>query len=186
MNYLNYLLKGFGYRSSDDFLTTTFKMMYIKNGEILIALSFTLGLLRELIQDALGLDILVVFVLVLLIVAEWWTGLRADILKRKRKFKSRKFGRMILKIGVYVFILFMLNILATKTEHLSFDGFELNPFKAIFYIMFVAIVFQLLISYLENLAVLGYTEARGLAGVVLRKYNKWFEFDGEKDGDNIE
>lgn len=183
MKFINYLLKGFGFLNFDDFKTTTFKLLYQKNGDVVLSFSVFLGLLREIIENALGLDIFVVFVFVLLIIAEWQTGLKADILKRQKKFKSRKFGRMILKIGVYIFILFMLNILSSKTTHLDFDGFELNPFRAVYYIVFVAIIMQLIISYFENLGVLGYSEAKGIAGIVLRKYNKWFEFDGEKDGD---
>jgi hypothetical protein len=39
-------------------------------------------------------------------------------------------------------------------------------------VVMVAIVFQLVISYLENLGNLGYKEAKGIAGIVLRRYNK--------------
>lgn len=183
MKHLNYLLKGFGFLNFEDFKTTTFKLMYIKNGEILISFSVLFGMIRETIEGLMGLDIVVIFALSMLIIAEWQTGLKADILKRKQKFRSRKFGRMILKIGVYFFILFILNVFSSKTSHLDFDGFELNPFRAVYYIVFVAIIMQLIISYFENLGVLGYSEAKGIAGIVLRKYNKWFEFDGEKDGD---
>ena len=183
MKELNYILRGFGYLNLQDFKTTTFKVFYMKNNETVLTISVFFGLLREFIENALGLDIFVVFVLVLLIIAEWQTGLKADILKRGEKFQSRKFGRMILKIGVYIFVLYMLNTLSERTVHLSFEGFSLNPFRAVYYIVFVAIIMQLIISYFENLGVLGYSEAKGIAGIVLRKYNKWFEFDGEKNGD---
>ena len=92
---------------------------------------------------------------------------------------------MILKIGVYVGILFMLFTFANKTKTIDFIGFDVNPLGWLYYAVFVGITFQLVISYFENLGNLGYKEAKGLAGIVLRRFNKWFEFDGEKDGDNF-
>ena len=63
-------------------------------------------------------------------------------------------------------------------------GLEINPFEWLYYVFFTGVIFQLIISYLENLASLGYNEAKGIIGIILRKYNKWFEFDGTKNADN--
>ena len=90
---------------------------------------------------------------------------------------------MILKIGVYITIITLLHNFAQSTKRIAFEGFEINPFGWVFYVIVVAITFQTLISYLENLGNLGYKEAKGIAGIVLRKYNKWFEFDGNQNGD---
>ena len=80
---------------------------------------------------------------------------------------------MILKIGVYINILFLLHTLASRTKTLSLgDSFEINPFMWLYYTVFTAIILQLVISYLENLGSLGYKEAKGLVGIILRKYNK--------------
>lgn len=185
MKHINYLLQGFGYENLTDFHTTIFKAFYIPNYQIIILMTITLGTIREFIENLMGLDIFVLIGFVFLIVAEWQTGVKADMIKRKQKFQSRKVGRMILKIGVYNAILFILYIFSSKTKTLDFVGFEVNPMSWLYYMVFVMIIFQLVISYFENLGVLGYKEAGGISGMILRKYNKWFEFDGEKDGDNF-
>lgn len=185
MKLFNYILQGFGYEHYHDFQTTLLKAFYIHNYKILILATITLGTIREFIEGLMGLDIVVLAGFVFLIIAEWQTGIRADMVKRNAKFRSRKMGRMILKIGVYNAILFLLYNFAIKTKSLDFIGFEFNPMGWLYYVVFVAIIFQLIISYFENLGVLGYKEAGGIAGIILRKYNKWFEFDGEKDGDNF-
>ncbi len=149
----------------------------------MLSVSITFGTVREFIEVSFGLDILVLACFVLLIIAEWHTGIKVDMKKRGNKFQSRKFGRMILKVGTYITILFILSTFASKTKSLDFIGFEFNPLGWLYYIFFTAIIFLLTISWLENLAHLGYKEAKGLVGIILRKSNKWFEFDGEKDGD---
>lgn len=180
---IDYKLQGFGYFDLHDFYTTLIKTTTPKLLVLMSVTSITLGAIREFIEKAMGLDILVLGVFVFLIIAEWQTGIKADMKKRNSKFQSRKMGRMILKIGVYNGILLMLYTFASKTKSLDFVGFEVNPLAWLYYAVFIGIIFQLVISYLENLGVLGYSEAKGLAGIVLRKYNKWFDFDGEKDGD---
>lgn len=185
MKLVTYLLQGFGYKHFHDFQTTIFKAFYIENYKLVIFITVTLGTIREFIESLMGLDIIVLLGFVFLIVAEWQTGIKADMLKRNQKFKSRKVARMILKIGVYIAILWVLYSFASKTQGIEFIGFEINPIGWLYYIVFVSIIFQLVISYFENLGVLGYREAGGIAGIILRKYNKWFEFDGTKDGDNF-
>lgn len=188
MKAVNYIVQGFGYLDFNDFQTTIFKVWY--TGSIKLFLTFSissisLGTFRELVKVSTGLDLLFWGAFVFLIIAEWQTGMKVDMLKRGNKFQSRKFGRMLLKIGVYFAILAMLFTFSVQTKTWEFIGFEINPIGWLYYVVIVAIVFQLFISWLENLGNLGYREARGIAGIVLRKYNKWFEFDGTKDGDNF-
>lgn len=185
MKLINYILQGFGYLDVQDFQTTAFKMFYFGNLKAFIAISLTLGTIREFIITSTGLDVIFWCVFVFLIIAEWQTGMKVDMIKRGNKFQSRKFGRMVLKIGVYIAILLALFALSETTKHKSFIGFDVNPLGWLYYVVMVAIVFQLVISYLENLGNLGYKEARGIAGIVLRKYNKWFEFEGDQNGDNF-
>lgn len=184
--FANYLLQGFGYRTIHDFMTTVFKGFYLFDLKIYLAVSIGLGTIREFIVVSSGLDIVFWIAFVFLILAEWQTGIKVDLIKRNKKFESRKFGRMILKISVYISIFVMLNQFALSTKKLVFEGFELNPFGWLFYVVVTAITFQILISYLENLGNLGYREAKGIAGIVLKKYDKWFEFSGESNGDKIE
>ena len=183
MKFINYILQGFGYQNLSDFTHTVFKFAYVYDLKMFLTVSIALGTVREFLVLSTGLDIVFWLAFTFLIIAEWQTGLKVDMLKRGQKFQSRKFGRMILKIGVYITIITLLHNFAQSTKRIAFEGFEINPFGWVFYVIVVAITFQTLISYLENLGNLGYKEAKGIAGIVLRKYNKWFEFDGNQNGD---
>lgn len=184
MKNLNYLLNGFGYDNLHDFITTIFKIFYVpKSAFFCIATASTvLGTLRSFMKASIGLDFIVFVAFVFLIVAEFQTGVKVSI-QKKHRVQSRKIGRMILKIGVYVLMLFILNSFKSGFEVPDIMGFEMNPFVWIYFIVFTLIVMQLFISWLENLSSLGYSEANGVLGAILRKYNKWFEFDGTKNGD---
>lgn len=184
MRNLDYILKGFGYDNLTDFKTTVFKIYYLNCANCLGILASIAGSVRMFLEQSLGLDILVTGVFVMLIIFEMQTGIKASVIKNNQKVRSRKIGRMLLKIGVYICILFMLHTLASRMKFPQPFELDLNPFMWLYYTFFIVIVFQLFLSYLENLSTLGYAEARGLIGVILRKYNKWFEFDGSKDADN--
>jgi hypothetical protein len=185
MKAINYFLKGFGFENVHDFLSTTFKIFYIGKLKITIPIIITLGTLREFIEVSLGLNLMAIVAFVWLIIAEFQTGVRASLKKKDERIQSRKIGRMFLKIGVYLQILWLLNSFSKNVESKEIAGFEINPFDWLYYIFLIGVIFQMVVSYLENLSSLGYREAKGILGVVLRKFNKWFEFDGTKDADNF-
>ncbi len=179
----NFLVKAFGYEGWPDFLSTTFKLCYVDKaaGTAVVSLSAALGTIRTFSENFLGLDILVVMAIVFLIIAEFQTGVKVAMKKNKERFRSNPVGRMILKIGVYFFILFELHIFASRMKNPEILGLDVNPFKWVYWIVLVMIIGQFVISYFENLSSLGYNEARGPLGMMLRKYNQWFEFDGSKN-----
>ena len=185
MKTLTYLIKGFGFVDIEDFKTSVFKIFYVDKSSWYLLLTAILGTIRNFIETSTGLDIAVYGALVFLISAEVQSGVKVSIVKKNERIQSRKIGRMILKIGIYSSILYVLYTFATGFPAPSVLGFEVNPFQWLYYVVFTGIVFQLVISWLENLASLGYNEARGIVGVILRKYNQWFEFDGTKNADKI-
>jgi hypothetical protein len=144
------------------------------------------GLLKVMLPEVIGFDWIVLSAFVFLIAAEFQTGLKVSRRIRKERFKSRPFTRMIVKIGVYASILIVLNQFAKKIDAPDIMGISLNPFVWLYYTVLIAIVFQLLISWLENLGMLGYKETRTIAGFILRKFNAWFEFDGSKNNTDNE
>lgn len=186
MKSINYILKGFGYDGPTDFYTTVFKVFYLEKANWVLVFTAVLGTLRTLTKDFLGLDATVFFAFIFLICAEIWSGTKVSVTIKGERVQSRKIGRMILKIGVFASILFVLHTFASKMVAPTVLGLEVNPYEWLYYVVFTGIVFQLIISWLENLAALGYSEARGLVGVILRKFNKWFEFDGSKNPDKNE
>lgn len=181
MNYLTYLLKGFGYKDWTDFSSTVFKLLYMKSAAKWLSLAAVLGTARTLVDNLFGLDIIVFVAFVFLICAEFFSGVKAARKVDGERFKSRKMGRMFLKIGVYITIVAVLHAFKRQVEIPDLFGLELNPFTWIYYMVFIGIVLQLLISWFENLGRLGYKETQTLAGFILRKFNRWFEFDGTKD-----
>lgn len=176
MDNIRYMLKGFGFKSINEYVLSVFKPDATR-----IAASAALGALRLFVKGYTGLDFAVFLSFLVLIIAEFQTGLKVSMQVKGERFKSRKFGRMILKIGTYVMIVSLLHAFASKMAMPSILGFEVNPFMWLYYSVFIAIVFQLFISWMENLGCLGYKESKTIAGFVLRKFNKWFEFDGTKD-----
>jgi len=182
---LTYIFQGFGFKDTSDFMESTFTaVLNPAFKKTVLTTSAILATFITWLENTTGLDILVLSAFVYLIIAEFQTGLKVAMLRKGEKFKSRKFGRMIIKIGVYVMMIIGLHIFAERFTIPNLLGFEVSPFIWLFYCVFIMIVFQLLISYLENLSGLGYKEMKGIVGFILRKYNKWFEFDGTKDGDN--
>lgn len=179
INALTYLLQGFGYKGLEDFRTTVFKLLTL-DSKLWVLLCSIGATIQLAVHRYTGLDTIVFAAFVALIIAEYVSGIKASYIKGER-FKSRKFGRMILKIGIYVLILSILHVFAQHVRVPVFRGIEINPFVWLYYFVLVAIVFQLLISWLENLGAMGYKETRTIAGMILRKFNSWFEFDGTKD-----
>jgi hypothetical protein len=179
---INYIIKGFGYDSIADYKRSMYGLFFNgKQIEVkLLLLSFP-GLIRMFVKDAIGFDLPVLFAFVFLIVAEFQTGVKVAKLKRGERFRSRPVGRMIIKIGTYIAILWCLNTFSKGIDAPDIMGVGLNPLTWLYYVALFFIIFQLLISWFENLGSLGYKEAGGLVGYLLRKFNKWFEFDGTKD-----
>jgi hypothetical protein len=177
MDRIKYLLNGFGYADLTDLYNSTFRLHCAPNFSLWACVCTIAGI----ILDVTGLEAPALLSLVVLLVAEFYTGVKVSIVKRGERFKSRKCGRMILKICIYVLILSVLNIFSNTIHAPDFIGVSINPFRWLYYSVLTAIIFQLVVSWMENLGALGYRETKTIAGFVLRKLNKWFEFDGTKN-----
>lgn len=184
MKVLNYILNGFGYDNANDFKRSCCGIiLQSSKADITVIVVSALGAVRIFLNDFIGFDLPVFASFVFLIAAEFWTGVKVSRIVYSEKFKSRKFGRMLLKIGTYVTIISILNQFSKNVDAPDVMGVSLNPFTWLYYTVFIAIVFQLLVSWLENLGALGYKETKTIAGFILRKFNTWFEFDGSKNNE---
>ncbi|CAA0153111.1 Holin [Tenacibaculum maritimum] len=172
MKRVNFLLDGFGFTNLIDFKTSTFGFITTN----VIKWSTALALVKTLF----GVDWLFFLAYVCLIGFEWWSGVQASF-KKGQEHESRKLGRMILKIGVYSGLLFILNSFKSTTEMPSIEGFELNPFSWLYWIVLFVIIWQLLISVLENLHVLEFKWASKLITVINFKVHKKLGLDEESD-----
>ena len=180
MKNINYILEGFGFKSTTDLRLSLFG--YIMKSDIL-AITGILASARSLFQNVIGVDVIVVAAFVSLVFLETYTGIKVSFKVDKVRFKSRIFGRMLLKVFIYITMLAILNVMA-GIEMPELFGLNVNPFRWLYYMIFTGIVMQLIISCFENLGKLGYKEAKGLTGFILRTFNKWFEFDGSKNNND--
>ena len=165
---LNYILQGFGFRDSKDFLHSsfghTFSMLFIKMDVILSFLFATVHFL-------FGFNHLFLTAYVVLLVFEWITGVQASR-KRGEKHESRKFRRMLLKIATYLVPIYILHTFSANVEFPSLGGFEFDPFHWLYWIVLV-------VSLLENLECLGFRFAKVLLKIINKKFYKTFELEDD-------
>lgn len=170
------LLKSLGFDSVQDFVHSTFRLLESDNYKAWSVASAIGGLITFLT----GLKSYVLFFFVVLIIFEFWTGLRVSMKIRKQKIQSRKMWRMFIKICIYVFLLTIINGLSKQVDVPKIGGFEMNPLVWLYYAVFVGIIFQLVVSVLENLANLGYKETSKLIGPIIRKTSSFIDYDNKQ------
>lgn len=172
MKTIEFLLKGFGFDNVIDFKTSTFGFITEK----VIAYSSLLALVKTLF----GVDWLFFTGYTCLIGLEWYTGVQASF-KKGQKHTSRKLGRMILKISIYSGLLFILNSFQSRTNMPTVFDFEINPFSWLYWIVLFVIIWQLLISVLENLETLGFRWAKKVIQIINLKVNKKLGLENDQD-----
>lgn len=177
IEHLDFQWKAYGFTDSMDFLQSTFHVSSIK---MIILSSITLGTLATKFESVMGIEPAVYMVFVILIAVEFWTGIKAS-LKAGKKIQSRKWGRMIIKIGIYSTMLGCINILSNSVGNIDLKFFQTNIYEWLYYIVFNMVVIQLIMSIFENLTKLGYKETSKIFKVVSQKFEKWFELDKVDD-----
>ena len=170
---LNYILQGFGFKNTQDFLQSTFGHL---NSLSIIKMDIILSFLFASVHFLFGFNHLFLTAFVVLLVFEWITGVQASR-KRGEKHESRKFGRMLLKIAIYLVIIYILHTLSANADFPSVAGFEFDPFHWLYWIVLIGIIWQLVVSLLENLDGLGFRFAKVLLKIINKKFYKTFELD---------
>ncbi len=165
MKTINYILEGFGFKNWLDFKVSTFGFIQ----PLTISVATITGAIVSFVEHFFGFSYWFLIGYVVLIGGEWTTGVLASR-KRKEKHESRKLGRMLLKIGVYSFIIFIPNTFQRESQFPVAFGYELDPFIWLYWIVILVIIWQLFISVLENLEQLKFR----FAGVLLKVINKKF------------
>ena len=176
MKTINYILQGFGFKSLQDFLQSTFGFI---NSSLFIKMDIILALVFSTVSFLFGFNHLFLIAYVALLIFEWFTGIQAAK-KRGEKHESRKFGRMLLKIATYLVPIYILNTFAKNTEFPILFDFELNPFHWLYWVVLLGIVWQLFVSLLENLNALGYRYAEVLLKIINKKFYDTFDIDDDK------
>lgn len=171
MKHINYFLEGFGFKNVADYYSSTFGFMIKPE---VISWSIFVGYLSAFLKQYLGFPLIVFSAFVVLNLLEFRTGVKASK-KKGQKVESRKMGRMFLKVGTYLLIIWMLHSFQTGLKFPSILDFEMDPFIVLYWSFLAGVIYQLFKSLLENLIALGYEEAKGVLGYIVRKYNKFFD-----------
>ncbi|WP_166964591.1 phage holin family protein [Yeosuana marina] len=171
MKTLNFLFNGFGFENLNDFKISTFGYMI---GTKVITWSLIIGIVESFFQNYFGIPLLVLGAFVLLNILEFNTGIAVSK-KNKQIIQSRKMGRMFLKVGVYLTILFILQSFKMGLHFPKVMDYEIDPFILLYWSFLSGVIYQLFKSLLENLEGLGYQEATGILGYITRKFGTNFK-----------
>lgn len=175
MRTINYILQGFGFKNSSDFLNSTFGFI---NSSSIIKMDLVLAFIFSTVSFLFGFNHLFLIAFVILLGFEWWTGIRAS-LRRGEKHESRKFGRMMLKIATYLTPIYILNTFSANASFPVVMGYEVDPFTWLYWAYIIAVIWQLFVSLLENYDYLGYGFAKVLLKIINKKFYKTFELEDE-------
>lgn len=174
MRMINYFLKGFGFATLDEFLKSAFGFIYTSTS--IIKIDLIVAFIFSTVSFLFGFNHLFLIAYVMLLVSEWYTGVQASM-KRGERHESRKFGRMILKIATYLVPIYILNTFAKNADFIKILDMELDPFAWLYWAVLLGIIWQLLVSLLENLDSLGVRYAKTLIRIINKKFYKQFELD---------
>lgn len=128
----------------------------------------------------LGFNHIFFYAFCLLGVVEYWTGIKASF-RRGELHESKKLGRMLLKMATYATLLHILNLMNQNITFPEISGFELDPFSWMYWAALIAIIWQLLVSVLENLDTLGFSVAKVLLKIINKKFYKQFDIEENED-----
>lgn len=168
MKHLNFIIQAFGFMSIDNFKVSAFGFMSVK--------IFQISFLAALLNTVFGVNHLFLIAYSGLIIFEWITGVKAS-LRRGEKHESRKLGRMILKVLVYSVPIAILNTMSKNADFPTIQGYELDPFLWLYWTVLIVIIWQLVVSLLENLNDLGFKWAKILLKIINKKFYKKFDID---------
>lgn len=173
MKTLNYILQGFGFMNWTDYKTSSFGFMTEK----VISMAAIGAVITSFTTELFGITPFFCIAYVVLILFEWQTGVKAS-LKRGEKHESRKLGRMILKIATYSIPVYVLNTFQKEVVFPVVLGYEIDPFVWLYWTVLLVIIWQLLVSLLENLEQLGYRYPTVLLKIINKRFYSHFDIDG--------
>ncbi len=178
MKTIDFILKGFGFENLQDFKVSAFG--FVLTSKITKVTAF-LALVASFLHDLLGVKPMFLGAYCVLIIFEWYTGIKASY-KQGKPHQSRKMGRMLFKIAVYSIPVYILNQFHTHSHFPMIMDYEIDPFVWLYWAVLIGIIWQLLISLLENLAVLGFKWATMLIRIINKKFYEKFGIDENHNG----
>ena len=175
--YFTFVFEGVGFQSPMEFFESLGRFSAWKP---MLMTSTLFASFSVLLERSLGLKPLVYISFLVLIALEVWSGIRASQ-KKGQKIQSRKLGRMLIKMSIYTIIIGVLHQFSVGIAVPSVLGLEINIYVWIYYVVINWIIFQFLLSVLENLAEIGWTETNGLLKILHKKMSKWFSLHNNEN-----
>ncbi len=172
MKTLIFLLQAFGFDGWQDLKVSTFGFVQNKGVAVGSGVAGFGAMLLDKVPMLFGVQYAFFLAYVGLVILEWATGVWAS-LRRGEKHESRKLGRMLLKVLIYSLLVALLHQM-TKINFLEAAAWmeAINPFKWLYWVMLIIIIWQLWVSVLENLGSLGFRFAKVALKVINRKFEK--------------
>lgn len=177
MKTTTFLIQAFGFCNFEDLRHSAFG--FAMNKEVMAGGSIVafFATIADSIQPVFGVEWFFLIAYVGLVILEWITGVLAS-LRRGEKHQSRKLGRMAFKVFIYCVLIILLHQM-TRIEFPSSVAWldAVNPFKWLYWLMVLIIIWQLWVSVLENLDSLGFRFAKVALKVINRKFEKNLKID---------
>lgn len=151
LHYITKFLHSYDYASIKEFalsLCPSFKYnLQMPTSVISIILAFS--------SKYLGIGPIIVLAMFVAVLAETFTGIRANK-KLGKKFESFRFSRCVIKVAIWMILVFIANSFALECEsrHHWIDTIGATFFDVVRLFILIYFVIEYLISILENLAVI--------------------------------
>ena len=149
--YFKWFIGTYAYSDVKEFLLSLFPSYKYQ----LHNLTLILSVFSALINMFFGIGPIIAFAMIVAILAETWTGLKASFI-RKEKYSSHKFSRCVIKVAVWYTLLFITNSFAVdfgaRDGVFSYVTSLFFDFIRVMILSFFAI--EYVTSILENLAVI--------------------------------
>lgn len=167
LNTFTRFLKTYEYASLEDFLYSLGPSFKYKLQGLTITLSFLAGI----IDQVFGIGPALAGAMVVAVLVETWTGIKASK-KRGEKFSSFRFSRCILKVFVWLTLIFITH--AFESEFADRNGIAYGTAHLFFQFIFIVILAYFMIEYvtsiLENLGSITKKDKQALIDVI---QNAW-------------
>jgi len=150
-NYFTKFLAAYDYGSFREFSLSVFPTFKYELQGLMMLVSFVSGTVNYFfgIQPALA------FAMFVAVIVEVWTGIKASR-KLGKKFESFRFSRCVIKIGIWLIILYIIHAFEkeyeSRTNYIQMAAYAF--FNFVYVVALTGFLVEYLTSILENVAVL--------------------------------
>jgi len=150
-NYLTKFLTAYDWNSFEEFMLSLFPSFKYQLQGMMLSISFLSGI----VNYCLGIQPALAFAMFIAVIVEVRTGIKASR-KLGKKFESFRFSRCVIKIAIWLVILYIIHAFEkeyeSRTNLIQIAAFAF--FNFIYVVVLTGFLIEYLTSILENVAVL--------------------------------